>query len=370
MAKVSQYEADRVYEQLKGIVDNCIKYEAWEEYKGKALLVAQLIKKMKNYLENLFLYSKWDEKVEREMEIFEAAYYKMIYYKDLWASTDWILYTLKDYSFNDAKRLPRTFTFKDVNAFVESLLSYNLIKTYKGQISKIINANINGKQLLAMFDHVRTLTDNFKNVLDDEYLTNKLYKMNEGFYNPFDVEKTTIIDNKRQNDIEERIIRKIKVYNSKNQEGGIKYKNNGVYANTTFYKDDIIEEAPVYMLHDSDLYSANVRKLTFMIDDSKRLFGIPMGMATVARCAKESNKEGNIDYEFDPNNGNKIIIYATKKIRRGEELIFEEDNMCESDNVYDICSAPIDMIRSVEPNTTGVSNRDSIHTGVPYKAMV
>lgn len=106
-----------------------------------------------------------------------------------------------------------------------------------------------------------------------------------------------------------------------------------------------------------------------MIDSSKRLFGIPMGMATVARTSSEARKDPNIDYEFDPENGNKIIIYATKKIKRGEELIFTEDNMCESDNVYDICSAPIDMIRSISTSNNRVSKNDPVHTGVPYKSL-
>ena len=94
-----------------------------------------------------------------------------------------------------------------------------------------------------------------------------------------------------------------------------------------------------------------------------------MGMATVARTAMEANKDSNIDYEFDPENGNKIVIYATKKIRKGEELIFAEDNMCESDNVYDIVSAPIDMIRSISTSNTSVSKNDPVHTGIGYKSL-
>lgn len=370
MAKVSQYEARNVYSQLKDIVNECTKNDAWETYKSKALLVFQLIKKLKNYLENRFYTTPVDDRWAEEIEYFESAYYKMIYYKDLWASTDWILYTLNDYVLHDKKIITKTLSYKYINAFVESLLSFQLIKTYKSQIAKIVNANISGKQLMAIYDHVKSITDNFRFKIEDNVLLGESYKINEGFYNPFDSEdyrKDEIASNK---DKEERIIRKIKVYNSKNQEGGIKYKNNGVYANTTFYKDDIIEEAPVYMLHDSDLYSANVRQLTFMIDSSKRIFGIPMGMATVARCANEANKEGNIDYEFDLDKGNKIIIYATKKIKRGEELVFEEDNMCESNNIYDICSAPMDMIRSVEPSNSGVSTSDSVHSGHPYKAIM
>ena len=367
MAKVGQIQANAIYSILKNTIDNCIKENAWEFYKSKTITIAKNIKDLKNYLENCMFPGPIDEKWAADLEYFEAAYLKMIYYKDLWASTDWILYTLKNY--DKEKKTLRVFDIKRVNAFVEALLSFQLIKTYRPQIAKMINANVNGKQLTLIYDHVRTLTDNFTVKMDDELFINESYNLNESFYNPFDdeVEKVKQMDNK--NDIEEKIIRKIKVYNSKNQEGGIKYKLGGVYANTTYYKDDIIEEAPVYMLHDSDLYSPNVRKLTFMIDSSKRLFGIPMGMATVARTESESKKDSNIDYEFDPEKGNKIIIYATKKIKRGEELIFAEDNMCESDNVYDIIGAPLDMIRSVSTSNTGVSKSDAVHTGVAYKSL-
>jgi hypothetical protein len=366
MAKIRQTQAEAIYDSLKKTIHNCIKENDWEFYKGKALIVGKQIKDIKNYIENVPFPVARDYKWAGDLEVFEAAYYKMIYYKDLWSASDWILYTLQ----NETRKEIRIITIKHVNLFIEALLSFQLIKTYRGQISKIINANVSGKQLLLMYEHIRTLTDGFREKLEDTLYITESYKLNEGFYNPFDNDENKsedIVSNNK--DIEERLIRKIKVYNSKNQEGGIKYKNNGVYANTTFYKDDVIEEAPVYILHDSDLYSANVRQLTFMIDSSKRIFGIPMGMATVARYADEAKKEANIDYEFDPENGNKIVIYATRKIKRGEELIFAEDNICESGNTYDICSAPLDLIRSVEPSNSGVSKSDPVHSGQPYKAM-
>ena len=369
MAKVGQIQATAIYSMLKTTIDNCIKDNNWEFYKSKTLGIAKNIKDLKNYLENCMFPGPRDEKWASDLEYFEAAYLKMIYYKDLWASTDWILYTLRDYE--KQKKGLREFDIKRVNGFVDALLSFQFIKTYRPQIAKIINANINGKQLTLIYDHVRIVTSNFTNKMDDSLYINESYKgLNESFYNPFDDEVDVVDDRPiTKNEVEDRIIRKIKVYNSKNQEGGIKYKMNSVYANTTYYKDDIIEEAPVYMLHDSDLYSSNVRKLTFMIDSSKRLFGIPMGMATVARTAMEANKDSNIDYEFDPEKGNKIVIYATRKIRKGEELIFAEDNMCESDNVYDIVSAPIDMIRSISTSNTSVSKNDPVHTGIGYKSL-
>lgn len=362
MSKILDIQAKTVYKLLKANIKKCIENDDWERYKSQSIQILKQIKLLKEYIESLPTLGDYSEKMAADIEYFESAYYKMIYYKDLWASSDWILYTLQ----NTVKGTARDFSFKTVNAFIEALLSFQLIKTYKGQISKIINANVSGKQLLMMYDHVRLLTDNFKNKLDDSiYITEKL---NEGFFNPFEdvkIEK----EQKKEDNKEDRIIKKIKPFNSKNQQSGINYKNDGIYANTTFYRNDIIEESPIHILNDADLYSPNVRKLTFIIDSSKRIFGIPLGLATFARTNKESKKEGNIDYEFDPDKGNKIVIYATRKIKKGDELIFVEDNMCESDNVYDISSIPIDAILDIYPITTNLSKNDPIHTGVPYKSL-
>ena len=92
---------------------------------------------------------------------------------------------------------------------------------------------------------------------------------------------------------------KIKIYNAKNQATGIKYESNKVVATKAFYRGDIIENAPVRILSDEDLYSPNVRDLVFMIDETKRLFGIPFGLASVARDESQTSLSANIDYEFD-----------------------------------------------------------------------
>ena len=214
MAKVGEIQAESIYRLMKKTINDCIEKNEWEFYKNKTLGVAKWIKDLKNYLENRMYPTPRDEKWASDLEYFEAAYYKMVYFKDLWSASDWILFVLE----NEAKGTSQIFNISKVNAFISGLLSFQLIKTYRGQISRIINANITGKQLLMMYNHVRMLTDNFREPLDDSmFITESFSKINEGFYNPFDIDEAPIIDDRKKNDVEERIIRKIKVYNSKNQ---------------------------------------------------------------------------------------------------------------------------------------------------------
>ena len=178
MAKITEIQAKAIYAQLKGTISNCIKENAWEFYKGKALSIAKWIKDLKTYISSVPLPGPRTEKWAADLEYFEAAYYKMIYYKDLWSASDWILFVLE----NTHQGLSRMYNVKKINAFIEGLLSFQLVKTYRGQISRIINANITGKQLLMMYDHVRILTDNFRQKIDDSLFISESYKVNEGFF--------------------------------------------------------------------------------------------------------------------------------------------------------------------------------------------
>lgn len=252
----------------------------------------------------------------------EILYYKILYYAELWASSDWIKETIDEY-LNKKNLLKKSSSYKDVNKFIEMLLSGKNPKKYKMEISKIISGKMSSKSLYDFFNNIRIRTDNFSFI-------------NESFYNPFDDEllndniEEVIDEPKEITPEEDRLIKKIKLYNNKSKVGGVQIKNDKVYATKTFYMDDIIEVAPVRILDDADLYSSNVRKLTFPIDLSKRIFGIPFGIGSIARNENETNINGNIDYEYDPDKANEIIIYAIKKINKGDELIFVSDNKIEN----------------------------------------
>ena len=65
----------------------------------------------------------------------------------------------------------------------------------------------------------------------------------------------------------------------------------------------------------------------------------------------ETNIRGNINYEYDPSDSDTITIYATKTIRRGEELIFVDDNKMEREhNFNNTCTHSSDIIKIKSEN--------------------
>lgn len=306
-------EARKSYEYLNSLYNYIVKNNLWEYCEQYALSVNKHINNLKKLPginpKGDMGASTWFASIEK----FEKFYYKILYYKDLWASSDWILDVL------DEIALGKMHKISEVNNFIKALLSDEFILLYKKEIARIIRGTISQKMLYNIYLSVRRKTDGFTYI-------------NEGFYNPFNdedmvVSQKTTIDVKPDND---RIIKSIKIYNNANKIGGLIYKNGRVFANKTFYVDDIIEIAPVRILQNADLYSSSVRQITFPIDTARGIFGVPFGIGSIARNEMETGISGNIDYEYDPSIGNEIKIYATKTIKRGEELIFVDDNKFEN----------------------------------------
>lgn len=283
--------------------------------------------KIKNDLKNLkrYLDSHYNATMVREYPMFETMYYKLLYYSELWASSDWIKMTIDEFNNKNSRLNSYEISIRNVNKFVESLLSGNNPIKYKNEIARIISGKMAAKTLNDFYRSIKVRTDDFS-------------RINEGFYNPFDddlLDNDIVIDQPKNITPEDtKLIKKIKLYNNKSKVGGIQFKDNKVYASKTFYMDDIIETAPVRILDDADLYASNVRKLTFPIDLSKRIFGIPFGIGSIARSEIETGIPGNIDYEYDPDKSNEIIIYAIKKINKGDELIFVNDNKMEVEKSF------------------------------------
>ena len=214
------------------------------------------------------------DRMQKDYNNFVALYYKLLYYSELWASVDWIKMTLDEFNNKNSRLDSYEIPIRHVNKFVESLLSGNNPIKYKNEIARIISGKMAAKTLNDFYKSVKVRTDNFSMI-------------NEGFYNPFDddlLDNDIVIDQpKNITPDDTKLIKKIKLYNNKSKVGGIQFKDNKVYASKTFYMDDIIETAPVRILDDADLYASNVRKLTFPIDLSKRIFGIPFGIGSIAR---------------------------------------------------------------------------------------
>lgn len=291
-----------------------------EEYIDCVYEIKNDLKNLKKYIE-----SHYNSVIVQNYNKFESMYYKLLYYSELWASVDWIKMTLDEFNNKNSRLDSYEIPIRHVNKFVESLLSGNNPIKYKNEIARIISGKMAAKTLNDFYKSVKVRTDNFSMI-------------NEGFYNPFDddlLDNDIVIDQPKNITPEDtKLIKKIKLYNNKSKVGGIQFKDNKVYASKTFYMDDIIETAPVRILDDADLYASNVRKLTFPIDLSKRIFGIPFGIGSIARSEIETGIPGNIDYEYDPDKSNEIIIYAIKKINKGDELIFVNDNKMEIEKSF------------------------------------
>lgn len=310
------------YRNLKFLYDN-ITDKNIEYYLDSVYKIDKDLKILNKFIQSYT--GSMIDRMQKDYNNFVALYYKLLYYSDLWASADWIKMSIDE--FNDkGKHDDFKVSIINVNKFIEALLSGNNPLKYKQEIAKIINGKMVPKTLNDFYKNIKIRTDNFQ-------------ALNEGFYNPFDDELlfdgNEIVDEpKVVKTPESRIIKKLKIYNNKSKIGGVQFKDNKVYATKTFYMDDIIEVAPVRILDDADLYSSNVRKLTFPIDLSKRIFGIPFGIGSAARSEIETDIPGNIDYEYDPDKSDQIIIYATKRINKGDELIFVNDNKMEIQKTF------------------------------------
>ena len=305
----------KAYRNLKSLYDT-LNNDNVDQYSNMLYRVANDLKIVKTYLS-----SNYNSAIFNDYNKFEAMYYKILYFGELYASSDWIKMTIDEYNSKKGSIFDREkLSYKEVNSFIDALLSGNNPMKYKTEIARIISGKMAAKTLVEFFRNIKIRTDNFR-------------MLNEAFYNPFDdelLDHDEIINEPKQITPEDtRLIKKIKIYNNRANLGGIKFLNDRVYATKTFYMDDIIEVAPVRVLDDSDLYSSNVRKMTFPIDLNKRIFGVPFGIGSIARNELETGLTGNIDYEYDPDKANEIIIYATKRINKGDELIFVNDNKME-----------------------------------------
>lgn len=199
--------------------------------------------------------------------------------------------------------------------------------------------------------------DDFKSSIIDKY------ELNEGFINPF------VNNDKVNNTLENKsdfikinkpsLIKDVKLWDSNKRLNQIKYFNKKMYANTNFYKDDIVEEAPVIILSNEDLYTKNVRNIVFDISPNK--FGIPLGYTSLYRKSSDTNKESNLDYKYDIEN-NKLIFIAKRNISEGEELIIDVnktiyDNQLKEDSFVDSMSPSV-----YDPSEIGIVNIKALST--------
>lgn len=160
----------------------------------------------------------------------------------------------------------------------------------------------------------------------------KFNKLNEAsFTNPFDEEggfspssERDLISAELNKNPKVNSISKVSLWNT-NVKNKIAYKNDRIYANNYFCAGDIVEECPVKLMSEKDLYSETIRDSVFPIDTRRGVYALPLGYAMCYRNSMESGLPGNIEYNFDENT-NMMVFTAITNIKRGSELIIDADD--------------------------------------------
>lgn len=154
--------------------------------------------------------------------------------------------------------------------------------------------------------------------------------LNEGFENPFDDYDSTddikirydeLCDSEPNDAVK---IGGIRLWND-NTNGKIVYDNGRITAGKFFAVNDTIESCPVRLITTSDLYSRSVRDFAFGIDPDHGIYAIPFGYASFYRSNLDCNLEPNADYEYVDGPNKTIRIYATRPIRKGNEIVLQAD---------------------------------------------
>lgn len=155
----------------------------------------------------------------------------------------------------------------------------------------------------------------------------RIKTLNEGFENPFDDDDTIDIDTRYEDqcDVEPEgsvKIKKIGLWND-NTNSKVNYMDGKIVSGQFFAPNDTIEICPVRIIHPSDMYSKAVREFTFDIDPERNLYGIPFGYASYYRSNLDCNLEPNADYEYIDGANKSIRIYATRPIKKGNEIVLQ-----------------------------------------------
>ncbi len=191
-------------------------------------------------------------------------------------------------------------------------------------------------EVLNKYEHLlsnEVLYENNRNIIDKltykvatdeevvDFVDNLLYSsLNEGFYNPFDDDSSAakrggIMDIIPVNneiivkDKDNCPIKGIRKWDS-NVNGKIYCIGGKMYAGRRFIPNDVVEECPVIVINNEGMFSRTVRDLAFQLYPEKDIYGIPMGYAN-CYDVDTTGLTGNVDYEYDPDEGIIRIIAIT-----------------------------------------------------------
>lgn len=312
-------------------------FEQWEGGEQTDLefpVIQQYFNQLKGNLKKLGNTSYFsDARVLRWMEDFyaiEDQVNRIQYEEHLRTAIPWIVRTYN--VTNGVKGVEKRITVDDAKKFINILVRGENVREQKNKIKALMHRTMSDQALVRLVNAF--LYNSNSSPLESAYIDETKPSLNEDFYNPYDDEDDNEdLNNRKQIVIQptenNKFIKGIKLWNN-NRKDKIVFFHNRIIATSIFVPDDIIEEAPVYLLDTRDLYAPRIREIAFEIDPEHRLYGIPMGLADYYRNSSETGTKGNADYTYDPKEGI-IRIYALEKIRKGEEIVLR-DNSPEYEN--------------------------------------
>ncbi len=218
----------------------------------------------------------------------------------------------------------RRLTPDDTRRFIGRITSGDSIRRYKNKINALAMRSMTDAMLVKLVNSV-LFSSNSTPLSESLTYGNDRLSLHEGFFNPYDMDDD---DDRKKIRIEPAvkkpgIVKNVRMWKSNRRDKTV-YKNGRMYAGRLYSADDIVDECPVYELSTSDLYSPRIRDIAILIDPETRRYGVPMGMANYYRTSDETGTKPNIDYVYNPDEGI-IRIYATRKIRIGDELVMKSD---------------------------------------------
>lgn len=178
-------------------------------------------------------------------------------------------------------------------------------------------------------------------------MTQKNKSLNEWIQKGFDSFDDTPSEIPVSSEIPGRVtIKKILPWCS-NSTNKIVFKDGHIYAGKRYSANDIIEEAPIRVIHVEDTYSRPIRELVFEIDGEKGLYAIPFGYASYYRIDNFSPK-ASYDFVYEPKSGKGyVVIRALTPIMKGEEITIVKDKNRFGEQKYDRFHAINGLIKEV-----------------------
>ena len=132
-----------------------------------------------------------------------------------------------------------------------------------------------------------------------------------------------------------------------NSANKIVFRDGRIFAGKRYSANDIVEEAPIRIIHVEDTYSRPIRDLTFEVDGKNGLYAIPFGYASYYRV-NEAAPNASYDFVYEPESGKGyVVIRALKPIMKDDEITIIKDRNRFEEQKYDRFRADNGRMREV-----------------------